>query len=103
MNGIRILNKGRMMQRIPRHSRSGSTLIIVLIILSLLALIAATLSFTSRLETISSANFSEGIQARMAAATGLETARSLLPARTPYTANTQSWAFKRESAIKVRL
>lgn len=91
------------MQRIPRHSRSGSTLIIVLIILSLLALIAATLSFTSRLETISSANFSEGIQARMAAATGLETARSLLPARTPYTANTQSWAFKRESAIKVRL
>jgi len=91
------------MQTNPSHPSSGSTLIIVLIILSLLALIAATLSFTSRLETISSANFAEGIQARMAAATGLETARSLLPVRTPYTANTQSWAFKRESAIKVLL
>ena len=92
-----------MMQTSPRHQSSGSTLIIVLIILSLLALIAATLSLTSRLETISSANFAEGIQARMAAATGLETARSLLPVRTPYTANTQSWAFKREGAVRVRL
>ena len=90
------------MQVRSRHESSGSTLIIVLIILSLLSLIAATLSFTSRLETISSANFAEGIQARMAAATGLETARALLPVRIPYTANTQSWALLREGAVRMR-
>ena len=71
---------------LPYRKNKGSTLIIVLVILSILALIATTLSFTSRLEVISSANFAEGIQARMSAATGVEAASILLPTTAPYTA-----------------
>jgi type II secretory pathway component PulK len=52
-------------------SQRGSTLILVLAILSILILIAATLSYTARLEEISARNFADGIQARMAAQTGL--------------------------------
>lgn len=78
-------------------AQKGSTLIIVLIILSILALVAATLSFTSRLETISSANFVEGLQARMAAATGIQAASALLPSGIPYTSFTQIWASRSAS------
>lgn len=61
-----------------RTSRRGSTLIIVLGVLSLLVLLAVTLSFTSKLETISSKNFQDYIQARTASTTGVaRAARSL--------------------------
>ena len=49
----------------------GSTLILVLAVLSILILIAATLSYTARLEEISSRNFADGIQSRIAAQTGV--------------------------------
>jgi len=54
-----------------RLRERGSTLILVLAILSILILIAATLSYTARLEELSARNFADGIQARMAAQTGL--------------------------------
>jgi len=61
-----------------RASRRGSTLIIVLGVLSLLVLLAVALSFTSKLETISSKNFQDYIQARTASTTGVaRAARSL--------------------------
>jgi type II secretory pathway component PulK len=71
---------------------AGATLLIVLVILSILALIATTLSFTSRLEVISSANFAEGLQARMSAATGVQASTPLLPQGIPYAAYSQRWA-----------
>jgi DNA uptake protein ComE-like DNA-binding protein len=52
-------------------SQRGSTLILVLAVLSILILIAATLSYTARLEEISSRNFADGIQSRIAAQTGV--------------------------------
>ncbi|MBN1901580.1 general secretion pathway protein GspK [Candidatus Sumerlaeota bacterium] len=94
MNDIRISNNASRLIGRARSTRKGSTLIIVLIILSILALVAATLSFTSRLETISSANFSEGLQARMAAATGIQMASLILPSNIPYTTHTQPWALQ---------
>ncbi|MCX8036039.1 MAG: type II secretion system protein GspK [Candidatus Sumerlaeia bacterium] len=59
------------MNNIERKQRRGSTLILVLALLSILILIAATLSYTARLEEITSRNFADGIQARMAAQTGV--------------------------------
>jgi type II secretory pathway component PulK len=94
MNVTRNSNNASLLIGGAFSARRGSTLIIVLIILSILAMVAATLSFTSRLETISSANFSEGLQARMAAATGVQTATAMLPSGIPYTAFTQPWALQ---------
>ena len=56
-----------------RRKRRGSVLIIVLAILSILLLLAATLSYTARLEELSARNFADGVQARMAAQTGVAT------------------------------
>ncbi len=72
-----ILHDSRRRSRLPGapprtlHRERGSTFIVVLSILSLLVLVATALSLTSRLEVISSANYAEGIQARMAAKSGL--------------------------------
>lgn len=77
-----------------RRSRGGSPLLITLVVLSILALIATTLSFTSRLEVISAANFAEGIQARMSAVTGIEASVPLLPLADPYTSFAQRWALQ---------
>ncbi len=70
----------------------GSTFIIVIAILSLLVLIATTLSFTSRLEIIAASNFSEGIQSRMGAATGVARAAALFNQEVKYTSLIQEWA-----------
>ncbi len=70
----------------------GSTFILVIAILSLLVLIATTLSFTSRLEIIAASNFSEGIQSRMGAATGVARAAALFNQDVQYTSLTQEWA-----------
>lgn len=62
------------------RARRGSTFIIVLSLLSLLALVATALSLTTRLEVISAANYADGVQARMAAKTGLSATSSRLAA-----------------------
>ena len=77
-----------------RRSRGGSPLLITLVVLSILALIATTLTFTSRLEVIASANFAEGIQARMAAVTGIQASVPMLPLSEPYTSFAQRWALQ---------
>lgn len=103
MHVIRILNNNPG-GRIRKNQRSrGSVLLIVLVILSVLVLIATTLSFTSRLEVISSTNFAEGIQARMAAVTGVDTGGALLPLDEPYTAYTQSWALQSGAPGRTRI
>lgn len=56
-------------RRTLRGSRRGSTILIVLALLSLLVLLAITLTYTSRLETISTQNFAQGVQRDQAAIT----------------------------------
>lgn len=57
---------------VRRPGRRGSTILIVLALLSVLVLIATTLTFTSRLEVISSQNFSRGIESRAAAVSSIQ-------------------------------
>lgn len=52
--------------------RRGSTILLVITILSLLALLAITMTYTSRLEISASDNFATGVQNRVAAITGVE-------------------------------
>lgn len=63
-----------MLRLLRRRQRRGSTLLIVLALLSVLVLLATTLAFTSRLEAISSKNYARAIQNRTAALTGVEAA-----------------------------
>jgi type II secretory pathway component PulK len=80
-------------QRLHRErSDRGSTFIIVIAILSLLVLIATTLSFTSRLEIVSASNFSEGVQSRVGAVTGVARAAELFAQEVRFTSLTQQWA-----------
>lgn len=67
--------------------RRGSAILLVIAILSLLVLLAITLSFTSRLEIASADNFARGVQNRNATLTlvepvGFSLARSLPPGPT---------------------
>ncbi len=64
--------------------RRGSTLLIVIALLSVLILLAATLMYTSRLEVISSRNFSQSIQNNGSALTGVQQAAETLKAELPY-------------------
>lgn len=57
-----------------KSSRRGSTLLIVLALLSLLVLLAATLAYTSKLDVIASRNFGENIQRNMIAVSSVEQA-----------------------------
>lgn len=61
-----------------RPRQHGSTLLLVLAILSVLVLVAAGLAYTSRIEGAASANFAQATQARMAANTGLPYSLALL-------------------------
>lgn len=63
----------------PRHrtGERGSTILIVLALLSVLTLLAITLLYTSRLEEASSRNFAEGIQRNEAALTAAQEAAAL--------------------------
>lgn len=73
-------------------SKRGSTLLLVLAMLSILFLIGAALSYTTRLEGQASANYGELTQARMAAATGLPTAAPLMAAASQSVTTTlQPW------------
>ncbi|GAB4321716.1 MAG: hypothetical protein Kow0059_16510 [Candidatus Sumerlaeia bacterium] len=53
-------------------------MIVVLLVLTVLAILAITLSYTTRLEAVSAANYSAGIQARTAAVTGVAVMSSRL-------------------------
>lgn len=57
--------------RAVRRRHRGSVLLIVLALLSLLVLLAATLAYTSKIELISSRNFGKGIQNQTAVMTGV--------------------------------
>ncbi|MCC5875937.1 MAG: general secretion pathway protein GspK, partial [Candidatus Sumerlaeia bacterium] len=56
----------------PSRRQRGSTILIVLALLSVLVLVATTLTFTSRLEVISSQNFADGIQGRASGVSSLQ-------------------------------
>ncbi len=58
--------------RTLRRGDRGSTLLIVLALLSVLVLLATTLTFTSRLEVLSAHHFGEGVQRRTAVLTGVD-------------------------------
>lgn len=73
-------------------NKNGSTFIIVISVLSILALIAVTLSYTSRMEVISAANYANNIQARIAAVSGLPIAKELFSQNTLTTSYSQKWA-----------
>ncbi len=78
---------------IRRRSDRGSTFVIVLAILSLLVITAATLTYTSGLEVRAAGNFTESVQARMAAQTGLPASATAIAARPSLaTGLNQSWA-----------
>ncbi len=59
------------LRRMMRRGERGSTILLVITILSLLVLLALTMTFTSRLELSASRNYSVGVQNRMAALTGV--------------------------------
>lgn len=65
------------------REQRGSTLLIVLALLSVLVLLAATLSFTSRIEVISSQNFADSVQRRTLPLPGIMAAAKDLRAGLP--------------------
>ncbi|MCX7015682.1 MAG: hypothetical protein NTW86_24540, partial [Candidatus Sumerlaeota bacterium] len=74
---------------------------IVLSILTLLVLTAATLTYTTGLELRASGNYGEAVQARMAALTGLPTAASALESRRSLAvAYNQRWANAAEASSR---
>ncbi|MCX7718348.1 MAG: lamin tail domain-containing protein [Candidatus Sumerlaeaceae bacterium] len=73
------------------HRARGSTFILVLALLSILVFLVAVLSYTTRLEGITSRNYAQVVQARTAAATGLPLALSLTAAATSVTTPMQPW------------
>ncbi len=66
-----------------RARRRGSAVLIVLAILSVLVLIAATLAYTSRLEVLSAQNFGQSVQNRISVAAGAENASQQLATQLP--------------------
>jgi hypothetical protein len=73
------------------HRARGSTFILVLALLSILVFLVAVLSYTTRLEGITSRNYAQVVQARTAAATGLPLALSLTATATSVTTPLQPW------------
>lgn len=83
--------------------RRGSTFIIVIGILSVLVLIVAALSFSTRMELLSAANYADGVQSRMAAATGLPQALELLNKERRYTSLNEDWVMRGRSHLSAPL
>jgi len=76
-----------------RRADRGSTFLIVLSILTLLVVTAATLTYTSGLEVRAAGNFGEAVEARMAAYSGLPAATAAILDRPGMAvAYTQRWA-----------
>jgi type II secretory pathway component PulK len=67
-------------------------LILVLALLSILLILATTLSFTSRLEMAATENFARGVQGRFAAIGGLAVASAIFDADPEVTHNLERWA-----------
>ena len=74
------------------RSRRGAVLLIVLSILGLLVLFSTTLTYTSRLEVQSAANYRDASAARIAAASGLDASPPAMAPFTAVTALSQVWA-----------
>ncbi|MCB2154789.1 lamin tail domain-containing protein [bacterium] len=74
----RAIGQTRIQQIRPGRTDRGSTILLVIAILSLLVLMAITLSFTSRLEIASADNFASGVQNRIASLTGVDSTSLLL-------------------------
>lgn len=72
--------------------RRGSILILVLALLSILLILATTLSFTSRLEMAAAENFARGVQGRFAALGALSTAAAIFAEDPAATHFLQTWA-----------
>ncbi len=71
-------------QLFRRQARRGSTLIIVLGVISLLILLAVTLSFTAKLDTLAARNYQDMVQSRVSATTGVARAASVLQVGMPH-------------------
>jgi hypothetical protein len=83
------------LQKMPRltNQRRGSTLLLVLAMLSILLLIGIAFTYSTRLETQASANYSELTQARVAATSGLPFAAPLIArAAAGLTDTLQDWS-----------
>ncbi|MBX7246918.1 MAG: lamin tail domain-containing protein [Candidatus Sumerlaeaceae bacterium] len=73
------------------HGARGSSFILVLALLTLLVFLAAVLSYTSRLEALTSGNYAKIAQARESTATGLPAAMKLARGGTSVTTILQPW------------
>jgi type II secretory pathway component PulK len=74
-------------------SRRGSILILVLALLSILLILATTLSFTSRLEMAATENFARAVQGRFAALGALPMAAAVFGETPEVTTFLQPWAY----------
>ncbi len=73
------MNRTASQFRFSSHrNHRGSTILLVISILSLLVLLAVGLAFTSRIEQSTASNFGDGVQNRMAAQTGVQAVSSQL-------------------------
>ncbi|MBN1475895.1 hypothetical protein JXA47_03995 [Candidatus Sumerlaeota bacterium] len=72
--------------------RRGSVLILVLALLSILLILATTLSFTSRLEMAATENFARSAQGRFAALSAVSTAGALFNGDPELTHSRELWA-----------
>lgn len=82
-----------------RSSRRGSTFLIVLAILTLLVLMAATFTYTSRLEIRAAGNYASAVQARYAALSGLPAAATAVLERPSLAVSmNQRWADARNGS-----
>lgn len=73
-------------------ANKGSTFIIVVGILSILVLIVTALSFSTRMDVISAANYADGVQSRFSALAGVTRALDILKNEPRFTAFSQDWA-----------
>jgi hypothetical protein len=76
----------------PWTRRRGSVLILVLALLSILLILATTLSFTSRLEMAATENFARSAQGRFAALSAVSTAGALFNGDPELTHLLEPWA-----------
>lgn len=86
--------------RLSRRADRGSTFLIVLSVLTLLVLLAATFTYTSRLEVRAAGNFAQAVQARFAALGGLPAAATVVLDRPGLAvALNQRWADPKTASI----
>lgn len=83
-----------------RRDDQGSTFLIVLSVLTLLVLLAATFTYTSRLDVRAADNFSDAVQSRFAALSGLPAAATVVMNRPGFAvAANQRWADSKLASV----